>query len=1331
MFKKLVNKIVGDPNKKVIEDLKPIVAEINALEPAMQALSDEEMREKAAELRERHEAGESLDDLLVEAFALVREASARTTGMRHYDVQLMGGILLHRNEVVEMRTGEGKTLVGTAPLFLNALTGRGVHLVTVNEYLARRDGGWMGKIFHFLGLSVGVIGPQQYSALYDPNYVHPGAELEDERLVHWRPCTRKQAYLADITYGISSEFGFDYLRDNMVKEKEKLVQRDLYYAIIDEVDNVLIDEARTPLIISGPAPRSGKEYARFAEYVRRLKKNTVEDDDEEPNGHYDIDEKSRTISLTEMGIAEIERRIPELDPDAGDSLYDPRFYHLTYYLDNALKAQYLFKRDVDYVVQNGQVIIVDDFTGRLMPGRRYSEGLHEAIEAKEGVQIKKETITVATITLQNYFRLYEKLGGMTGTALTDAEEFDKIYELGVTPLPTNVQYIVDQGEMGLVVKKEKDESAEKVMYCDPDTGEPVFFKRTDYKDQIYGNVETKDKAIIREVKRVHETGRPVLVGTTSVEHSEKISKMLQQEGIPHAVLNAKMHQSEALVVAQAGRKGAVTISTNMAGRGTDILLGGNPEGLAADLLEQEMFKRDTLHKLAFKLLDEGETAAREYANNHPKLSEELVDWLLATRQEMGKALKEIEQIQVIGYLAKKLGAAYGVEYNDVVKVLRLVHSGFAAEARDYLEKIGKDVALAEDAARQWDLYSRYQRIHEDIPQAAQFLAEMVFDKHYNARAALIRATLAGNRAEAEKITAEIPALGPEWIDRIEAVIEQTRQEREEVWRLGGLHVIGSERHESRRIDNQLRGRAARQGDPGSSRFFLSLEDELMRRFGGERLKSWMNKGVMSGIPEDMPLEFGVLDKMIANAQERVEGYNFDMRKNIVEYDDVMNKQRQAIYSERRKILMGDGVDYDEKIDEAFSHAIAELVDHYVTNYIGYIQNEVSRIIQEATTDATDTIHLNSVIVRLRGLLPGVVSLDKAELADLSPQELEEQLLELAYENEENGYNLVQLMQAMGRFLPLLPPIPNLGALAGRKGGQLQLRENIRRVYIQQVRAFFDEFVAEQVDLEPEERNRIWQEAETALNQAFSQFSVEGLSVKNAPGRQLRFKQKGDEALRRLLLNTLAAMEPEQLIVALEAYVKAQQEKWRRQIGDEEYRNFQRLLLLDSIDREWRDYLTAMDDLRREVGLEALGQRDPKVQYKLRSAQMFMDMRGNIEQHIVDNFFSQIAGHQAYIQQQKAEVAYQTQAHDAGYELVKRKDGKGVQLRRDMPKVGRNDPCPCGSGKKYKNCHMKQDQARGAGRQPVNGRPAPKTRQPAKLSAARSGKKKKKKKRRRR
>ncbi|HNS40306.1 MAG TPA: preprotein translocase subunit SecA, partial [Promineifilum sp.] len=607
MFKKIVSSIVGDPNKKIINNLRPTVAAIAAFEPELKQLPDEAFRERTTVLKERVAAGESLDAVLPEAFALVREASRRAIGLRHYDVQLMGGVLLHQGEVVEMRTGEGKTLVATLPLYLNALAGEGAHLVTVNEYLARRDGGWMGKIFHMLGLSVGVIGPQQFSALFDPEYVHPGAELEDERLVHWRPCTRLQAYEADITYGISSEFGFDYLRDNMAIQRDQLVQRKLYYAIIDEVDNVLIDEARTPLIISGPAAQSGKEYLRFAEYVRRLRPNTAEEE-EEPNGHYDIDEKSRTISLTDMGIAEIERRIEEINPDAGDSLYDPQFFQLTYYLDNALRAQYLFKRDVDYVVQGDEVIIVDDFTGRLMPGRRYSEGLHEAIEAKEGVNVKRETVTVATITLQNYFRIYDKLAGMTGTALTDAEEFDKIYELGVTPLPTNVEYIIDTGAMGLETKREKVDGAESIFYVDPQTGKPAYYKRVDFPDQVYGTIEAKDKAILNEIKTVHSTGRPILVGTTSVEHSETIHRYLEREKIPHTVLNAKIHQSEALIVAQAGRKRAVTISTNMAGRGTDILLGGNAEGLAAESMEEEMFTRPMLAQLAARLISEGEPA---------------------------------------------------------------------------------------------------------------------------------------------------------------------------------------------------------------------------------------------------------------------------------------------------------------------------------------------------------------------------------------------------------------------------------------------------------------------------------------------------------------------------------------------------------------------------------------------------------------------------------------------------------------------------------------------------------------------------------------------------
>jgi preprotein translocase subunit SecA len=794
MFKSIVNKIVGDPTQKYLDSLSPFVDQVQAYETDIQALPDEALREKANEFRERLENGESLEDILPEAFALVREASIRTTGMRPYDVQIMGGVLLHRGEVVEMRTGEGKTLVATLPLYLNALTGLGTHLVTVNDYLARRDGGWMGKIYHELGLTVGCIGPQQFSALFDPDYVNPGSELEDERLVHWRPCSRSEAYLADITYGTSSEFGFDYLRDNMVTRPEQLVQRELNFAIIDEVDNVLIDEARTPLIISGPSGIASQEYVRFAQYVRRLKRNTA-DDEEEANGHYDIDEKSRSISLTDKGIEEIEKRIPEIDPDLGESLYDPRFFHLTYYVDNALKAQYMFQRDKKYVVQDGQVIIVDDFTGRLMPGRRYSEGLHEAIEAKEGVQVRRENVTVATITLQNYFRLYSKLAGMTGTAMTDSEEFHDMYELDVTPLPTNVDYIVSHGEMGLEERRRKVDGAEQVYYVNPnDPDAMVFSKRVDFPDQVYGTKQAKDQAIIEEIKQVLEIGRPILVGTTSVEHSEKIHNLLQKQKIDHSVLNAKLHQSEALTVAQAGRMRGLTISTNMAGRGTDILLGGNPEGLSSEALEKELFDRQDLTQLAHRFLTEGTKEAQAYAQKHPKLTADLVGALENEKAEFDSALSEIEEIQVIGYLAKSLQEPYDIDFNQARSVLRLVRGGQLTAARELLADIDKDVAMVDDAVRLTDLFTRYQVAAPDPRKAASFLSETLFDKLYNGRAALIRALISEDRDEAERLVRIIPGFIPEIIDHVDEIIQQTERERNEIQNLGGLHVIGSRVH---------------------------------------------------------------------------------------------------------------------------------------------------------------------------------------------------------------------------------------------------------------------------------------------------------------------------------------------------------------------------------------------------------------------------------------------------------------------------------------------------------------------------------------------------------
>ncbi len=1129
MFKKLVSKFVGDPNKKIIDDLEPLVAEVADFEPELQRLTDDELRSRTAELRERARNGELLEDLLPEAFALVREASVRTTGLRHYDVQIMGGILLHRGEVVEMRTGEGKTLVATLPLFLNALSDKGVHLVTVNEYLARRDGGWMGKIFSFLGLTVGCIGPQQFSALYDPDYVNPGAELEDERLVHWQPSTRIQAYEADVTYGISSEFGFDYLRDNMATSAERLVQRDLHFAIIDEVDNVLIDEARTPLIISGPASRSGTEYKRFAAYVRGLRKNTAEED-EEPNGHYDIDEKSRSISLTDMGIAEIERRIDEIDDEAGESLYDPRYYALTYYLDNALRAEYLFKNNVQYVIRDGEIIIVDDFTGRLMPGRRYSDGLHEAIEAKEGVLIKRETITVATITLQNYFRLYEKLGGMTGTALTDAEEFDKIYELGVTPLPTNVQHIIDSASMNLITHKEKVEGADAISYRDPATNEPVFFKRIDFKDQIFGTEEAKDQAIINEIRRVNETGRPILVGTTSVEHSESIHRTLQKEKIPHNVLNAKIHQSEALVVAQAGQKGAVTISTNMAGRGTDILLGGNPEGLAAEMVANELFDQRLLSQLAQRLMVDGQESAYEYARRNSKLDEEMVGWLVDNNNQIQDALVEVEQVGIVRYITRSLYEHYEIDYAEAEKVVLMVQAGELQRAREHMADLGKDVAFVDHALREFDTLQSYSSALQNRQTSAEQKAEIIsgvlsrilFEQHYNTRAALIRAVLADDGQEAAEIAFKTPGVDEGLIRKIRDIKLDTERTRSEIWRLGGLHVIGSERHESRRIDNQLRGRAARQGDPGSSRFFLSLEDDLMRRFGGERLKGFMSR---TSIPDDMPIENSMLDKIIENSQERIEGFNFDIRKNVVEYDDVMSKQRQAIYNERRAILLGEAVDLDDKIAAGFELAIEDLVSNYVVDYTGYVRGEIDRVIGEFSTDATDAINVTGVLRYLRGLLPGIVNLDREGLEGLSADSLAERLMVLAYENEERGDNLYQLLQAMGRFLPILPTIPNLAVLVRYRSGQVQAKDRWRAEYVEHVDDLFHNFLAEQIAVE--ERERIWTKAESELTQAFNQFRTEGLTVKTAGPRQDKFREQVTLALRDLLLDSLSALDGEQ------------------------------------------------------------------------------------------------------------------------------------------------------------------------------------------------------------
>ncbi|HLI52061.1 MAG TPA: preprotein translocase subunit SecA [Thermomicrobiaceae bacterium] len=736
----LLTKILGDPSQKALRESREDVDEINSLEPEFERLSNDELKAKTTEFRQRLADGETLDDILPEAFAAVREAAKRTLGQRHYDVQLMGGIVLHDGKIAEMKTGEGKTLVASLPLYLNSLTGKGVHLVTPNDYLSRVGGGWIGPVYDLLGVSVGVLAHEE-AGVYDPDFTAPDPS-PDDRLNHWRPVSRQEAYLADITYGTNNEFGFDYLRDNLVVSPEDQVQRPLNYAIVDEVDNILIDESRTPLIISGNAEDTPDRYYQFAKLVKQLR----------PNTHYEVLAKERVVNLTEAGIDKVESllAIPE-----GQSLYDDRYAEYTSYLEQALKAQALFLRDKDYMVKDGEVIIVDEFTGRMMLGRRYSEGLHQAIEAKEGVRVQRETVTQATIAFQNYFRMYEKLAGMTGTAETEAEEFATIYNLDVVVIPTNKPMI-----------------------------------RIDFPDQVYRTEDAKFRAVAAEIKQMHDEGRPVLVGTTSIETSERLSALLDRSGIKHEVLNAKYHEREAGIVAEAGQPGAVTIATNMAGRGTDIVLG---PGVAA---------------------------------------------------------------------------------------------------------------------------------------------------------------------------------------------------------AGGLHIVGTERHESRRIDNQLRGRSGRQGDPGSSRFFLSLEDDLLKRFGSGRVQSLMDR---LGMDDETPIEHGLISKTIEGAQTKVEGYNFDLRKHLVEFDDVMNRHREVIYSERNKIIHG--ADLKEQV-------------------LDIIGRQIEVVVEAATPEERhQPLNYEEIATAFHGIVGPTVPVTARDLEGRPQEELVEYLTQKAEEEyelreRENGSDIQRTLERL-------------------------------------------------------------------------------------------------------------------------------------------------------------------------------------------------------------------------------------------------------------------------------------------------------------------------------
>jgi preprotein translocase subunit SecA len=895
----MLKALLGDPNARKLKKYQPDLAEIKLLEPEMEALSDDELRGKTAEFKQRIEKGESLDDLLPEAFAVVREAGKRVLGMRHFDVQLLGGMVLHDGQIAEMKTGEGKTLVATSPAYLNALSGKGVHVITVNDYLARRDAEWMGQVHRFLGLSVGLI----QSGM--------------------NPIERKRNYDCDITYGTNSELGFDYLRDNMATSMQEVVQRPFNFCIIDEVDSVLIDEARTPLIISGQVDRPNEKYTRASEVARELwqvrqgvkrqiekvegaiaaalqEGNKAEANQlnreldrlkEELDRYYEVDEKQRNVLLSDEGFEVVEQRLGVKD------LFDPKD-PWAHFIFGALKSYELFIRDVNYIVRNGEIVIVDEFTGRVMPGRRWSDGLHQAIEAKEGVEIQPETQTLATITYQNFFLLYPKLAGMTGTAKTEEAEFEKIYKLEVTVVPTNRP-----------------------------TG------RVDLSDVVYKNENAKWRAVAQECAEMHQMGRPVLVGTTSVEKSELLSSYLSQLSVPHNLLNAKPEnvERESEIIAQAGRKGTVTIATNMAGRGTDIILGGNADYMAR-------------------------LKVREY----------LMPRIVQPEDEAAFAISGA-------------GAGGG----------RSGGQGFAPGKKQKTWKVSADlfpVPISKEAERL-------------LKEAVDFAVQQYGERSLSELEAEDKLATASEKA---------PSSDPVILKLREAynLVKReyeahTSAEHDEVVKLGGLHVIGTERHESRRIDNQLRGRAGRQGDPGSTKFFLSLEDNLLRIFGGERVAGLMN---MFRVEEDMPIESGMLTRSLEGAQKKVETYYYDIRKQVFEYDEVMNNQRRAIYAERRRVL--EGQDLKEQVIKYAELTMDDIVDAYINPEL-----------------PPEEWELDKVVAKVKEFVYLLADLEPSQLEDLSAGEIKTFLHEqarIAYDIKEGQVDAASpgLMRQAERFFIL-------------------------------------------------------------------------------------------------------------------------------------------------------------------------------------------------------------------------------------------------------------------------------------------------------------------------
>ena len=1137
----VLTKIFGSKNERFIKKLQSVVDEINAFEPELTSLSEVDLRRRFDECREKAMDISNLDELLVEVFAIVREVSKRQLLMRHFDVQLIGGIVLHQGKIAEMKTGEGKTLVATLAVVLNALKGEGVHVVTVNDYLAKRDARWMGPIYHFLGLSVGVI-QHESSFLYDPEYIS-----EDVSLENLRPISRQDAYGTDITYGTNNEFGFDYLRDNMRYDIVDFVQRGFNFAIVDEVDSILIDEARTPLIISGPSEEKTGKYYEIDKIIPNIKPD-----------EYVIDEKAKTVNLTEEGVARVESLLKI------NNLFDPDHIETLHHVNQALRAHTLFKRDVDYLVKDNEVIIVDEFTGRLMPGRRWSDGLHQAIEAKEGVKIESENQTLATITFQNLFRMYKKLAGMTGTADTEAPEFAKIYNLDVVVIPTN---------------------------------EPMA--RIDYSDVIYKTQKAKFNAVINEIEYCYKRKQPVLVGTVTIENSEKLHLFLENKKIPHSVLNAKFHEKEAEIIVQAGRSSSVTIATNMAGRGTDIVLGGNPEGLA---------------KLELK------------------------------------------------------------------------------GAQHYTE--------------------------EDYQRALQKARE----------------------------TCEVDKQG--------------------VLSAGGLHIIGTERHEARRIDNQLRGRSGRQGDPGSSRFYLSLEDDLMRIFGSDRISNIMGK---LGMEEDVPIEHKFISKAVENAQKKVEAHNFEIRKHLLEYDDVMNQQRTEIYNFRRYILQSESI--KARITEMSENVLDDLLDQYLpedkdwdkqdingltngvygvfafkpdfndSQNIDEIRDSISAQLKE-NFDRKDK-ELAESLLRYHERLNRLTFLDRQwinyplmrqdMLKSISSEDdsmaMSEKIVENIIERYlpgGNGISEASLDKAIDEIYNIFgfkPKLKDNNAVELKKSILREINdfykqkeerhaENLLRYY-EKIVAFYDISLFDKVDGAFQAKNTRWKELLLYRRNIIDNEDIRKQLLNKADDvvedilfqSYLENKSWNKSTLKKLQNRLFAIFnvkkiefEPDEKTDIIELKDKilkqVREQLMELQLAENilhyyekllflEILRYHRIVALQVLDSQWKDHLLAMDHLKEGIGLRGYGQRDPIVEYKKEAFIMFSALGDRIENKIVSQLY--------HIQtpKEREEERRQRRAFNPDNYQYNRSDGGdgGSKTVVKRKKVGRNEPCPCGSGKKYKKCCM--------------------------------------------